>query len=267
MDWREGRGARRKALDAVVCGDDGAEISETSEAGMLFCVLPSHVELRRDWRACGTLPLYEGDAPDARLWMRWPSHQDQWDEDVKTATDLVKGPLPVRVQQRTAADVVIRVVESEEDVARVMLVLRAKFGPAGERWYEPSEICESFVRSGVFVVCDSRDDGPVGCCGAVDWRRSTFAASRTVVGGREYRVREGWELTHYAVLGIGGGKYAGVASRMQEALLARLAVLGKGKSLPVLLDTTFDRSRADGGGAWKLGARDARFDFVLQFIL
>ncbi len=262
MEWRNAHGARRKVLHETVCSENGAEISETTEEGLLFCVLPSHVELEaaRGWRACGTLPLYcEGDA---RLWLRWPSEREQWDEEVRATTEVVTGPAARGPQRSPApAEVAMRVVESEEDVQCVMAVLRAKFGAAGERWYDPAEMSESFVRGGVFVVCDSADHGPVGCCGATDLRQSAFAAARTVVGGRAYCVREGWELTHYAVLSSGGGRYAGIAARMQEALLARLAARSGGAPRPVLLDTTFDRSRPDGGGAWKLGARDERLAF------
>ena len=264
-EWRQVHGARRKSLHVAVCRDDGAEISATTEDGLLFCVLPRHVvlEAAKGWRSCGTLPLFRQG--EARLWLRWPSEGEQWEEDVRQTTALVRGPVSAALVRADAAEVSVRAVTSEEDVQRVMSVLRAKFGAAGERWYEPSEISESFVRSGVFVVCDSKEDGPIGCCGASDIRQSAFAAALTIVGGREYHVREGWELTHYAVLGVGDGKYAGIAARMQECLLARLAELRGDEPRPVLLDATFDRSKPDGGGAWKLGARDDRYSPIALF--
>ncbi len=261
MEWRASERTGRRELRRVRCGADGSEVSEADERGHLFAVLPASVELSREhgWRSCGdALPLYnEGDA---RLWLRWPveeAGEEMWDEDVRATLGVLDGVTPA-VPFVMSDGVSIRAVESEEDVRSVMTVLRSKFGAAGELWYEPAEICESFVRSGVFVVCVSEADGPVGCCGAARLSESVFAMDETVVDGKKYNVRPGWELTHYAVLGTAGGRYAGVAREMQIVLLRRLASLATEPQL-VLLDTTYDRAKSDGGGAWKLGARDNRF--------
>jgi hypothetical protein len=152
-------------------------------------------------------------------------------------------------------------VDHQEDLDAILEVLRAKLGAAGERWYAPHEICREWVDAALsngacYVLARDRQSGVnVACGAAVPLNDSILSVDMCGAS-----VHAGWEFTHFCVLNPDrDGKYAGAASLVFDKLLSDgLRADAKGSLL--FLDTTFDRSKADGGGAWRLGARSKAFD-------
>ncbi len=186
-----------------------------------FALLPNSViPPLRGWKlAASDIPFFEEKC--ANVWLHWPEFS-LWETDEKEFLEQVAKrkddkeilEQEAKYSQQNRNDIVFKIAESEEDVQKVMVVLRLKFGQSGELWYDPSEICESFVRSSLFVYAESAEDGPVGCCGACSLKGTLYD-----VEIENCKTRAGWELTHYAVLGIKQGKYAGIAVAMQTILV------------------------------------------------
>lgn len=216
-------GKARKQLKKLCCSSDTSDawkqleaFCEKKELNMedkdifYFAPLPHFVgnppKGLCQWRIAARLPLFYCDddvkeVVDANLWIRWPEEEMRlWDDDEFVFRNLERNT--EKRPKRPLKDVECRVVESEEDVNNVMIVLRAKFGINGEKWHLPEEICEEFVRKGLFVVAMG-EDGPVGCCGATKLKDNLYDVT-VKIGSKTYATRPGYELTHYAVLGIGG---------------------------------------------------------------
>lgn len=145
-------------------------------------------------------------------------------------------------------------------VSRIMEVLTEKLGPNGELWYDPSEIRASWVKQclldgGVFVYCVDSDDHVVGCIAGSPLSRSVYAME-CEIAGRRLTSRPGYEVTHMVVLARGGGAYAGLAAYMSHYLVQRL------KGALIIFDCTYDRNKADGGGAWKVPHKSPEFTFA-----
>eukprot|EP01087_Luapelamoeba_hula_P016398 TRINITY_DN503_c0_g1_i2.p1 TRINITY_DN503_c0_g1~~TRINITY_DN503_c0_g1_i2.p1 ORF type:complete len:476 (+),score=59.72 TRINITY_DN503_c0_g1_i2:77-1504(+) len=143
----------------------------------------------------------------------------------------------------------------QEDRETVLQLLQKKFGSNGQDWCDPSEISAEFVAKCEFVFAVSEEHGVVGCLGATKGLLFEPSNSGVRISKRRYSPIETdatdrfWEVTHGAVLDAGNGRYSGLAGVMQDFLLDEIL----GPDPHVLMATTFDCNKDDGGGAWKLG--------------
>jgi hypothetical protein len=293
VSWKHVKRSHRRDLHALKAGTSADVVWRRSDSLadsslITSAILPHHSPPNNEdgsWRLCFQLPLFEN--LNANMWVRWPSDHHLHDEDNEIFLELMQQRISTLEAAKAEQDFngcVFRLVETQDDIDNVMSVLHSKFGASGELWYDPSEICESFVKRGVFVIAVHPVDGAVGCVGACSLRGTLFDVRiEDEMGVHETRM--GWELTHYAVLGTKGGKYAGlwdyqdsnlhiihtyththtlitgISSVMQKKLIDVIEARCAEPQL-IILDCTFNRNRTNGGNAWLLGLKDERFVYA-----